>query len=309
MKAIVMEQYGHADVLNYTEIDEPELKPNDILIEIKATSVNPVDWQIREGYLQQAIPYEFPLIIGWDAAGVVKKIGSDVSKFSVGDEVYSSPDMMRNGTYAEYVAVDENMVAKKPRNLTFEEAASIPLVGLTAWTCLVDVAKMTAGERVFIQGGPGGVGSFAIQLAKAYGCWVATTGSGKNVDFLKQLGADQVINYEEENFEDVLSPVDIVLDTLGGDVQNRSFKVLKKGGRLTSTTTAPDEQLANDYEVNAYQVSMGRDGKTLAKIAELLESEKIKPVVEHVMNLSDVKEGHRMSATGHARGKIVLKVH
>ncbi|GAA0433806.1 NADP-dependent oxidoreductase [Lentibacillus halophilus] len=308
MKAIVMQQYGHADVLNYTEIDEPELKPNDILIEIKATSVNPVDWQIREGYLQQMIPYEFPLIIGWDAAGVVKKIGSNVSKFSVGDDVYSSPDMMRNGTYAEYVAVNEDMVAKKPHNLTYEEAASIPLAGLTAWTCLVDVAKITEGERVLIQGGAGGVGSFAIQLAKAYGCWVATTGSSKNTDFLKQLGADQVINYEEENFEDVLSPVDVVLETIGGDVQNRSFKVMKKGGRLTSTTTAPDEQLAKDYGVNAYQVSMGRDGETLQKMAELIEAEKIKPVVEHVMNLSDVKEGHRISATGHARGKIVLKV-
>lgn len=308
MKAVILEEYGNADVLKVAEIDEPQVKANDILIEVKATSVNPVDWQIRAGYLQEAIPYEFPLILGWDAAGVVKKVGREVTKFAVDDEVFSSPDMMRNGTYAEYVAVDEGLVAKKPENLTFEEAASVPLVGLTAYTCLVDVANIKEGERVLVQGGAGGVGSFAIQLAKTYGCWVAATGSGKNVDFLKELGADQVINYEEETMEDVLSPVDVVLDTLGGDVQNRSFQVLKKGGRLTSTTTAPDVELAKKYEVNAYQVSMKHDGEYLAKISELLKSGKVQPVVEKVFNLSDVKEGHRISATGHARGKIVLKI-
>ncbi|MUV36436.1 NADPH:quinone reductase [Lentibacillus sp. JNUCC-1] len=200
------------------------------------------------------------------------------------------------------------MVAKKPSNLSFEEAASGPLVGLTAWTSLIDITDIKEGERVLIQAGAGGVGSFAIQLAKAYGCWVATTGSGKNVDFLKELGADQVINYEEEAFEDVLSPVDVVLDTLGGEVQDRSFKVLKEGGRLASTTTAPDDQLAEKYNVKTYQVSMGRDGKVLAKIADLFEQEKIKPVVEKVLELSEVQEGHRISETGHAKGKIVLKV-
>nr|WP_240377180.1 NADP-dependent oxidoreductase [Bacillus piscicola] len=308
MRAITMEQYGHADVLHETEVAEPEVGANDILIEIKATSVNPIDWKIREGYLKERIPYTFPLILGWDAAGVVKKIGTAVTRFAVGDEVFSSPDLMRNGTYAEYVAVDENMAAKKPSNLSFEEAASVPLVGLTAWTSLIDVANMKEGERVLVHAGAGGVGSFAIQLAKAHGCWVATTGSGKNIEFLKELGADQVINYEEENFEDVLSPVDVVLDTLGGEIQERSFHVLKKGGRLSSITTAPDEQLAKVHAVKTYHVSMGRDGDTLAKIAELLENGKIRPVVEKVLDLSDVQEAHRISETRHARGKIVLKV-
>lgn len=308
MKAITVEKYGDADVLKYTEVEEPELKENDLLIDIKATSVNPVDWQIREGNLADAMSFDFPLVLGWDAAGIVKKIGPAVTKFSVGDEVFSSPDMMRNGTYAEYVAVDENMVAKKPTNLSFEEAASIPLVGLTAWTSLVEIANIQRGERILIQAGAGGVGSFGIQLAKAMGCWVATTCSETNIDFLKELGADQVINYEKEKFEDLVDPVDVVLDTLGGDVQNRSFKVLKKGGRIASTTTAPDNELAKEHEVLAYQVTMGRDGEVLANIAKLIEEEKIRPVVEQVLDLSEVKEGHRISQTGHSRGKIVLKI-
>ena len=308
MKAVVVNQYGNADVLTYTDTKEPELKPNDLLVELKATSVNPVDWQIREGYLAEAMPYEFPLILGWDAAGIVKKVGADVSKFSVGDEVYSSPDMSRNGTYAEYVAVNEDMVAKKPTNLSFEEAASIPLVGLTAWTALIDKATIQSGERVLIQAGAGGVGSFGIQLAKAMGCWVAATCSGKNVEFLQELGADQVIDYEKVNFEDVLDPVDVVLDTLGGDIQDRSFKVLKQGGRIAATTTAPDEELAAKKDAKAYQVTMGRDGEVLTKIAKLIEDGKIHPVVEKVLPLSDAKEGHRISQTGHAKGKIVLKI-
>lgn len=308
MKAITLEQYGDASVLKYTTADKPEVKPNDLLVEIKATSVNPVDWQIREGYLAEAMPYEFPLILGWDAAGIVKEVGSDVTKFKVGDEVYSSPDMSRNGTYAEFVAVNEDMVAMKPKNLSFEEAGSIPLVGLTAWTSLIDKADIQKGERVLIQAGAGGVGSFGIQLAKAKGCWVAATASGKNVEFLKELGADQVIDYEKENFEEVLEPVDVVLDTLGGDIQDRSFNVLKKGGRLAATTTEPKEELAKKHDVKTYQVTMGRDGKVLAEIAKLIEDKKIRPVVEQVLDLSDIKEGHRISQTGHSKGKIVLKI-
>lgn len=309
MKAITLNEYGSVDVLNYTMNAElPQLEDNDVLIEVKATSVNPVDWQIREGYLRQSITYEFPLILGWDAAGVVKMIGSEVTKFKVGDEVYSSPDMTRNGTYAEQVVVNEDIVAKKPEILSFEEAASIPLVGLTAWTCLINIAQIKEGERVLIHAGAGGVGSFAIQLAKAKGCWVVATSSGENVGLLKELGADQVINYEEENFEEILDPVDVVLDTLGGEIQNRSFKVLKKGGRLTSTTTAPDESLAKEYDVKAYQVSMERDGEILNKITNLIEKVKIRPVVEKILDLSDVKEAHKISQSGHSRGKIVLRI-
>lgn len=309
MKAVTLNEYGNVDVLTYTMNAElPQLEDKDVLIEVKATSVNPVDWQIREGYLQESIPYEFPLILGWDAAGIVKMVGDKVTKFEVGDEVYSSPDMTRNGTYAEQVVVNENIVAKKPKILTFEEAASIPLVGLTAWTCLISFAEIKQDDRVLIQAGAGGVGSFAIQLAKAKGCWVAATSSGDNVDLLKELGADQVINYEKENFEDVLDPVDVVLDTLGGEIQKRSFKVLKKDGVLTSTTVKPDEKLAKEYDVKAYQVSMKRDADILNEITDLIEAVKIRPVVETIFDLSEVKEAHKISESGHARGKIVLRV-
>lgn len=308
MKAIIIEKHGNIDELEYTEISKPKLKESDILIENRATSVNPIDCKVREGDYEEMFSHNFPLVIGWDAAGTVKEIGKNVTKFTVGDEVFSSPDMARDGTYAEYVAIDESMVAKKPQNLSFEEAASIPLVGLTAWASLIDVAKIESGERVLIQAGAGGVGSFAIQLAKAWGCFVAATSSEKNVEFLKNLGVDQVINYEKENFEDILEPVDVVLDTLGGDIQNRSFKVLKKGGRLVSTTTAPDEELAKEYGVETHQILMGRDGNVLKEIATLIEEEKILPVVETVLPLSEAKEGHSLSETGHTRGKIVLKI-
>ncbi|HEU5139763.1 MAG TPA: NADP-dependent oxidoreductase [Bacillales bacterium] len=308
MKAVVIEQYGGTDELKMTEMDQPALKDNDVLIEIAATSINPVDWKIREGYLQEKIKYEFPLILGLDAAGVVKEIGNKVTSFQVGDEVFTRPDILRNGTYAEYVAVDERLVAGKPDNLSFEEAASIPLVGLTSWQCLIDKVCIKEGERVLIHAGAGGVGNFAIQLAKARGCWVATTCSSRNAEFLKDLGADQVINYEKEDFTDVLSPVDTVFDTLGGEIQEKSYEVLKKKGHLVSIADVPDEQTAEKYGVKVDYVFMDPDGEELAKIGELLKNEKIKPVIGKTMKLSDIQEAHNLSETGHMRGKLVLKI-
>ncbi|HET7580297.1 MAG TPA: NADP-dependent oxidoreductase [Bacillales bacterium] len=308
MKAVVIEEYGSADELKYKEADDPKLKDHDVLIEIAATSVNPVDWKIREGYLREKLKYDFPLILGWDAAGVVKEVGPNVTDFQIGDEVFTRPDIQRSGTYAEYVAVDQSLVANKPANLSFEEAASIPLIGLTSWQCLVDTTKITGGDRVLIHAGAGGVGSFAIQLAKAFGCWVATTCSTKNVDFVKELGADQVINYEKEDFQDVLEAVDVVFDTLGGEIQEKSYHVLKKGGRLVSIAGVPDQQTAEKYEVKTDYVFMDPDGEELEKIGELLEQEKIRPIVGKVMPLSEIQEAHRLSETEHMRGKIVLKV-
>ncbi|HEX6923063.1 MAG TPA: NADP-dependent oxidoreductase [Bacillales bacterium] len=308
MKAVVIEQYGGANELKMTDMDRPKLKDNDVLIEIAATSINPVDWKIREGYLQGKINYEFPLILGLDAAGVIKEVGKNVKSFQVGDEVFTRPDILRNGTYAEYVAVNESLVAAKPNNLTFEEAASIPLVGLTSWQCLVDKARIGEGDRVLIHAGAGGVGNFAIQLAKAFGCWVATTGSSKNVEFLKDLGADQVINYETENFTEVLEPVDVVFDTLGGEIQEQSYRVLKEGGHLVSIADVPDEQTAEKYGVRVDYVFMDPDGEQLSEIGEMLKREQIKPIIGQTMKLSDIQEAHKLSETGHTRGKIVLKV-
>ncbi len=308
MKAVIIEDYGSAEQLKYTEDDQPELKDNDVLIEVVATSVNPVDWKIREGYLKEMIPYNFPVILGLDAAGIVKEVGQNVRAFKVGDKVFSRPDITRDGTYAEYVAVDESLVAKKPIHLSFEEAASIPLVGLTSWQCLVDFANIKEGDRVLIHAGAGGVGSFAIQLAKAFGAWVATTCSTKNVDFVKSLGADKVIDYENEDFTQVLQDIDIVFDTLAGDIQTQSYDVLKEEGILVSIAGQPDQELAKAKKVKAGYVFLEPDGEQLAKIGELIEQGKIRANVGTVMKLEEIQEAHRLSETHHAKGKIVLRV-
>ncbi|TFJ91688.1 MULTISPECIES: NADP-dependent oxidoreductase [Lentibacillus] len=308
MKAVIIENYGSIDELKYTEVDEPKLKDNDVLIEIAATSVNPVDWKIREGYLKGMLDYNFPLTLGLDAAGTIKEIGKKVTKFRVGDKVFTRPDITRNGTYAEYVAVDENLVAKKPENQSFEEAASIPLVGLTSWQCLDDFADIKQGDKVLIHAGSGGVGSFAIQLAKSLGAWVATTCSTKNVEFVKSLGADKVIDYRNEDFTHVLADMDIVFDTLGGDIQTQSYDVLKEEGVLVSIADQPDQELSQTKKVKAGYVFLEPDGEQLAKIGEMIEQGKIRANVGTVMKLEEIQEAHRLSETHHAKGKIVLRV-
>ena len=308
MKAVIIENYGGIDELKYTEIDEPNLKDDDVLIEIAATSVNPIDWKLREGHLKGMLQYDFPFILGLDAAGTIKEVGKNVTKFKIGDNVFTRPDITRNGTYAEYVAVDENLVAKKPENLSFEEAASIPLVGLTSWQCLVDVADIKQGDKVLIHAGSGGVGSFAIQLAKSFGAWVVTTCSTRNVEFVKSLGADKVIDYRNEDFTQVLADMDIVFDTLGGDIQTQSYDVLKEDGNLVSIAGQPDQELAQARNVKAGFVFLEPDGEQLTKIGEMIEQGKIRANVGTVMELKEIQEAHRLSETHHAKGKIVLRV-
>jgi NADPH:quinone reductase-like Zn-dependent oxidoreductase len=308
MKAVVIERYGGTEELKHTIVDKPEVKDNDILIEIFAASVNPVDWKIREGYLQEKIQYDFPVILGLDAAGVVKEVGKNVRRFKPGDDVFTRPDITRDGTYAEYVAVDESLVAKKPENLSFEEAASIPLVGLTAWQCLVDFAEINKDDKVLIHAGSGGVGSFAVQLAKAFGAWVATTCSTKNVDFVQSLGADKVINYEQEDFAGIVDNMDVVFDTIGGEVHEKSYGVLKEGGRLVSITAPPNKELAGPKHIKDGYIFLEPSGKDLAKIGELLEKEEIRPIIGKVMKLADIKEAHKLSESHHAKGKIVLEI-
>lgn len=308
MKAVIIENYGGIDELKYTEMDEPNLKDDDVLIEIAATSVNPIDWKLREGHLKGMLQYDFPFILGLDAAGTIKEVGKNVTKFKIGDNVFTRPDITRNGTYAEYVAVDENLVAKKPENLSFEEAASIPLVGLTSWQCLVDVADIKQGDKVLIHAGSGGVGSFAIQLAKSFGAWVVTTCSTRNVEFVKSLGADKVIDYRNEDFTQVLADMDIVFDTLGGDIQTQSYDVLKEDGNLVSIAGQPDQELAQARKVKAGFVFLEPDGEQLAKIGEMIEQGKIRANVGTVMELKEIQEAHQLSETHHAKGKIVLRV-
>ncbi|PKR85594.1 NADP-dependent oxidoreductase [Heyndrickxia camelliae] len=308
MKAIVIEQYGGKDQLKEMDVPIPEINDHQVLVEMKATSINPIDWKLREGYLKQMLPFEFPIILGWDAAGVIKKVGKNVKGFQVGDAIFSRPATTRYGTYAELTAIDEDLLAKKPENISYEEAASIPLAGLTAWQALFDFAQLQKGEKVLIHAGAGGVGSLAIQLAKQKGAYVATTASEKNHAFLKELGADEVIDYKTANFEEVLHDYDVVFDTMGGEIQAKSYQVLKKGGRLVSIVNAPDQDQAAEYGVKASHVWLEPNGKQLEQLASLLQEGKLKAIVGHVLPFSEqgLKEAHALSESHHAKGKIVI---
>ncbi|MBT1071130.1 NADP-dependent oxidoreductase [Pelotalea chapellei] len=309
MKAIVFEQYGGPDVLELREVPRPFLRANDVLIEVHAASVNPVDWKIRAGHLREMIHYDLPVIPGWDAAGVVVDAGPEVERFKKGDAVFSRTDIARNGTYAEYVAVDEKYVALKPSVLSYEEAASIPLVGLTAWQALVDYAGIKKGDRVLIHAGAGGVGAFGIQLAKDFCCYVTTTCSTPNVEFVRSLGADHVIDYTKSDFSTELQDFDVVFDTEGGEIYKKSFKVLKRQqGVIVSILEQPDHDLADRARVRAGYLFMHPDGMELANIGELIERGLIKPTVENVFPLAEARKAHELSESGHARGKIVIKV-
>lgn len=310
MRAVIINEYGDKNVLVEQELPKPEIKPNQVLVEVYATSVNPIDWKLRAGYLKQMLDWSFPIILGWDVAGKIIEIGSEVKDYQVGDEVFARPDTTAAGTYAEFTAVDEELLAKKPSNLTFEEAASIPLAGLTAWQCLVDNTKVKQGDKVLIQAGAGGVGSMAIQMAKHLGAYVATTASAKNEAYVKELGADEFINYRTQQFEDELSDYDAVIDTMGGEILNKSFQVLKPGGRLVTIAGQPDETLAEKHQVTASSYWLTPDGKQLGELGELLEKGIVKPQVGHVFDFSAkaLQEAHELSETHHAKGKIVIKV-
>ncbi|UZJ79931.1 NADP-dependent oxidoreductase [Fictibacillus sp. KU28468] len=310
MKAVVINEYGGRDQLVEKKVNDPKPGPKDILIEIHATSINPVDWKIREGYLRDNLSFTFPIILGWDAAGVVKETGSSVTKFKPGDEVFTRPATERDGTYAELLAADEELVAFKPKNLTYEEAASIPLVGLTAWQCLVEFAHIQEGQRVLIHAGGGGVGSFAIQLAKAKGAYVLSTGSKDSEEIIKESGADEFIDYKVKDFAEAIEPVDIVFDTIGGEVQHNSYKVIKPGGILVSIISPPVQKEATNHSVKAGFVFLDPDGDQLAEIGKLIEAGKIKPFVGETFPLTQegVRKAHELSESHHAKGKIIIQV-
>ena len=309
MKAIVIEQYGGAEELVEKELSKPVIQDNQVLIEMHATSINPIDWKVREGYLKEMIPLEFPLILGWDAAGVVSEVGKNVTNFNVGDEVFARP-AMPSGTYSEYVAVEEELVALKPKSLSFKEAASVPLAGLTAWQCLVDFGQIKEGDKVLIHAGSGGVGSFGIQIAKSFGAHVISTASGKNEAFLKELGVDEFINYETTDFADVVKDVDLVVDTMGGEILEKSQNVVKKGGRLVSITGQPDAEVAKANQITAESFWLNPNGKQLAELGELMEQGKVKAHIGHTFPLTaeGLRDAHELSATHHAKGKIVIEI-
>ncbi len=308
VKAIVINQYGSKDVLEEKEVEKPSIGDDQVLVENHATSINPIDWKLREGYLKQMLDFEFPIILGWDVAGTISEIGQNVSGYSVGDRVFARPETTNQGTYAEYVPVDAHLLAPMPDSMTYEEAAAIPLAGLTAWQCLVDFGEIKKGDNVLIHAGAGGVGSYAIQIAKSFGAYVATTASGKNEQFVRSLGADEFINYREQDFSELLSDYDLVVDTMGGKVQEDSFKVLKKGGKLVSIADQPSEDYAADFTTKFLWLEP--NGEQLKKLADLFEKGELKPVIGETFDLSEqgLKDAHALSETHHAKGKIIIKV-
>ena len=308
MKAVRIHTYGGPEVLKYEEAPCPKPGPGELLIRVHAAGVNPVDWKIREGYFKQRLNYSLPLILGWDLSGVVETTGPGVTRLKVGDEAYSRPDIARDGAYAEYIAVRETEVALKPKSIDHIHAAAIPLAALTAWQSLFDTAGLSAGQTVLIHAAAGGVGSFAVQLAKWKGAHVIGTASKRNQDLVREVGADQTIDYQTTHFEDVAHDVDVAFDTIGGDTQRRSWKALKRGGILVSIVGPPSAGEAAAHGVRQASVFVQPSAAQLTELATLVDSGKLRPIVETVLPLSEARRAHELSQIGHTRGKIVLRV-
>ncbi|MBY5332271.1 NADP-dependent oxidoreductase [Rhizobium leguminosarum] len=332
MKAFVVDKYKKKGALRLANLPEPELQDNDLLVRIQATAVNLLDSKVRDGEFKLILPYRPPFVLGHDVAGTVVKIGPGVRRFKVGDEVYARPRDHRIGTFAEFIAIDQSDVALKPNNLSMTEAASIPLVGLTAWQALVEVGKVKPGQKVFIQAGSGGVGTFAIQLAKHLGATVATTTSAGNAELARSLGADVVIDYKTQDFEKVLSGYDLVLNSQDPKTLEKSLGVLKPGGQLISISGPPDPAFAGELGLNLFLklvlrllsrgvrkkakrlgirysfLFMRAEGQQLGQITSLIESGAIRPVVDKVFPFEKTGDALAYVETGRAKGKVVITV-
>ena len=332
MKAFIIKRYGKKEELHLTEIAESVVNENDVLVQVHSAGVNLLDSKIRNGEFKLILPYKTPFTLGHDLAGIVTKVGSKVSKFKVGDEVYSRPADHRIGTFAEYISVNESDLAIKPKNLTMEEAASIPLVGLTAWQALIEKANLQKGQKIFIQAGSGGVGTFAIQLAKYLGATVATTTSTANIELVKNLGADIVIDYKKDDFETILKDYDVVLNSQDTKTLEKSLKILKPGGKLISISGPPDPDFAKGLGLSwmlqlilslislkvrkkAKQqgvtfsfLFMRAQGDQLSRITELIELGIIRPVIDKVFPFEQTNEAWTYVETGRTKGKVVVKV-
>ena len=318
MKAIHQYGNGGPEVLKCEDAPKPTAKAGEVLIAIHAASVNPVDWKLREGRRggSGSGADAKPTIPGFDVAGVIESIGEGVTKFKPGDEVFAMTSLrlgagggVTGGAYAEYVAVAEQQVAKKPGNVDFEHASAVPLAALTAWQALFDTANLSEGQTVLIHAGAGGVGHFAVQLAKARGANViATASSPENLEFLKTIGADVIVNYKQQKFEDFAKDVDVVLDTIAGETQERSFACLKDGGFLVSILQQPDAGKLKEHNARGAVILVKPDGAQLGEIAELIESGKVKPEVSATFPLCDAAKAQELNKAGHVRGKVVLDI-
>jgi len=308
MKAVRIHEYGGPDVLRYEDALQPAVGADEVLIRVHATSVNPVDWVMREGYFKEFLPLAFPATLGRDVAGVIEAVGAAVSHVKPGDAVIAWVDPWRTGTHAEFVAVPASHVAAKPQSLDYFHAAAIPHAGLTAWQVLFDAAGLTAGQTVLIHAAAGGVGTFAVQLAKWKGAHVIGTASAHNLEFLRRLGADQAIDYTTSRFETVCNDVDVVIDTEGGETQQRSWGVLKPGGILVSLYSPPSEETAQAHGVRQKYFALQANPDELAELTSLVDAGKVRPIVTTVLPLSEARWAYDFSQSRHTRGKIVLYV-
>ena len=308
MKAVVVHEYGGPEVLKYEDAPRPEPKEDEILVRVIAAGVNPVNGMIRAGMFAKYSKNAFPMVPGYDIAGIVEETGAKIDKYKTGDAVYAYIGLNKGGGYAEYAVATDKEVSPKPESLSFEEAAAVPLVAETAWQALFDVAKLSAGQTVLIHGGSGGVGTFAIQIAKARGAKVIATASTANQDLLKQLGADVAIDYTKQKFEDIAKDVDVVLDTVGEDTLARSYGVVKKGGFIVSLVARPDPAELEKHGIRGAPMSVAPNSDELAEITKLIDAKKVKVIVSQTFPLSDAVKAQEQAATGHTRGKIVLKV-
>ncbi|ASV98803.1 NADP-dependent oxidoreductase [Paraburkholderia aromaticivorans] len=332
MRAFILERYGRKDGVRIGEMPEPELHDDDVLIQVHAAGVNLLDSKIRDGEFKLVLPYRLPLVLGHDVAGVVVRVGPRVQRFKAGDEVYARPNKDRIGAFAELIAVNEADLSIKPKTLTMEEAASIPLVGLTAWQALIEKAHLAKGQKVLIHAGSGGVGTFAIQLAKHVGAFVATTTSTANVNWVKRLGADVVIDYRKDHFENILADYDVVINSLDAQTLSKSLRVLKPGGQLISISGPPDPDFAKELGLSRFlalvmrllsyrirkqakrlKVSysflfMRASGDQLRQITALVDSGVIRPVVDRIFPFESTREAMAYVDTGRAKGKVVVKM-
>ena len=306
MKAVVAHEYGAPEVLKFERVPRPEPNEDEALVRVIASGVNPADPLTLSGKYAREFGTHLPLIPGYEIAGVVEKTGANVTKLKVGDAVYGYPTF--GGGWADYVSVKESEVARKPKSLNFVEAAAVPMGALTAWQALVDVAKLQPGQTILIHGGSGGVGSFAIQIAKARGARVIATASTANQDLLKQLGADVAVDYTKTKFEDVAKDVDAVLDPVGKETLARSYGVVKKGGIVMSLVALPDKDELQKRSIRGAAISVHPDAEDLAEIAQLIDTGKIKPIVTQVLPLSEAVAAQQQAATHHTRGKVVLRI-
>ncbi len=309
MKAAYITEYGQANVLKLGELSKPKITSSQVLIKVVAAGVNPVDFLIRDGMLKDSGTHSLPLILGWDAAGIVCQVGNGVTDLNVGDEVFTYAPLSEQGSYAEYLAVDANMVAHKPRTFNFVESAAVPLAATTAWQALFEHGNLKSGQRVLIHNASGGVGSFAVQIAKHFGAYVIGTASAAKEQYVKELGADEFIDYQNKNFEDELDKVDLVFAAVSGnDVVPRSLGIVKSGGHLVSVIDEISESEAAKHQVNYIRMWVQPNKSYLLELAQLIEKGSIKLHLDSVYPLEHVQQAHLRSESRRATGKIVLNI-